>query len=165
TSRPPSTPPRPWSSSTAILARRTMGWPAPASPGGESGVSTPILIGFCADTGPASPAATSVSITKQIHSRRFIVTSPKLMSDPLFERGLVDVHPETGAVEGENRAVGVLHGLPHDVAPEQQRAEQLAAPRDGCRRERDLQVRGGAERGLDHAADIAAEPRRLRDAC
>ena len=31
-----------------------MSWPAPASPGGESGVSTPILIGFCADAWPAN---------------------------------------------------------------------------------------------------------------
>ena len=49
--RPPGTPPGPLISSAAILAPRTMNWPAPASPGGDSGVSTPILTGPWARVG------------------------------------------------------------------------------------------------------------------
>src|SRR2546427_12768184 len=122
--RPPSTPPRALRSSAAIFAPRTMNWPAMASPGGESGVNTPILSGFCAHAEPARPAATSTVMTTHVHSRRFVVSSPGLVSDPLFERSLVDVHAEPGAVEREDGAVGVLHRPAHHVALEQQRAEQ-----------------------------------------
>src|SRR5262249_36135335 len=40
---------------------RTMNCPAAASPGGESGVSTPILIGACAKAGAASAAAATAA--------------------------------------------------------------------------------------------------------
>ena len=55
-------------------------------------------------------------------------------------------------------------GPPHHVAGEQERTEQLAAPDDGRGGERHLQVGRRAERGLDHAADIARQARRLGDA-
>ena len=42
--------------------------------------------------------------------------------------GFVHLDAQPGAVEGEDATVGVAHGLPHDVAAQQERAEQLAAP-------------------------------------
>src|SRR5262245_32618971 len=68
--RPPRTPPRAFTSSTAILAPRTMNCPAAASPGGESGVSTPILTGFCAEAGAASAVATSASAASSANRNR-----------------------------------------------------------------------------------------------
>src|SRR5205814_8088579 len=86
------------------------------------------------------------------------------VSGPLLQPSLVHLDAEARAVEGENRAVGVLDRPAHDVTGEEQRPEELAAPGDGRRRERDVQVRGGAERRLDHAADVAAEAGSLGDA-
>src|SRR6266481_1053333 len=62
--RPPRTPPCPLISSVAILAPRTMNCPAAASPGGESGVSTPILMGAWAKAGTASVAAATAASRK-----------------------------------------------------------------------------------------------------
>src|SRR5262245_48833837 len=59
--RPPRTPPRALTSSAPILAPRTMNCPAAASPGGESGVSTPIFTGFWASAGEVSPTTRSVA--------------------------------------------------------------------------------------------------------
>ena len=59
--RPPSTPPGPLISSAAILAPRTMNWPAAASPGGDSGVSTPILTGPWARAGIATRSAAAAA--------------------------------------------------------------------------------------------------------
>ena len=66
---------------TPILAPRTMNCPAAASPGGESGVSTPILTGFCASAGVAEPLASSASASRSVTSagncgRAFIAGLP-----------------------------------------------------------------------------------------
>src|SRR6266480_588887 len=108
--------------------------------------------------GPSSASAAAITIT--------LLMAPPPWCSPsraLVERGLVHVHAESGAVEGQDRAVGILHGSADHVALEQQRTEQLAAPRHRRRRQRHGEVRGGAERGLDHAADVTAQAGRLRD--
>ena len=69
--RPPRTPPLALISSAPILAPRTMNWPALASPGGESGVSTPILTVFWARAG-AAPVARASTASAQIVSSLFI---------------------------------------------------------------------------------------------
>ena len=53
-------------SSAAILAPRTMNWPADASPGGESGVSTPIFTGFWARAGVANTARVKSASTMAV---------------------------------------------------------------------------------------------------
>src|SRR5262245_20316525 len=88
---------------------------------------------------------------------------PSALPRPLLQSRLVDFHAESWTVERQDRAVGVLHRVAHHVAREQQRAEQLAAPRDRGRRERHLQIGSGAEGRLDHASDVAAHTRRFGD--
>src|SRR3984893_5517594 len=82
---------------------------------------------------------------------------------PLGERVLVYVHAAAGAVQREDAAVGILDRPTRDIAREQERPEELAAPGDRSGRQGQVEVRGGAERGLDHAAHVAAHAGRLRD--
>src|SRR5262245_26820002 len=162
--RPPSTPPRALTSSAAIFTPRTMNWPADASPGGDSGVNTPILTGPCAKLAGAAPQVRTIAAST---ARARMSQARSLMSSsasPFLQRSLVDVDTESGSIERENGAVGVAHRLARDVPGEEQRAEELAAPRDRGRGQRDLQIGGGAQRGLDHAAHVAAETRGVRDA-
>src|SRR6266850_6898273 len=117
---------------------------------------------FCSavavSAGTSSASAAAITIV-------LLMTPPPCSPSPaLVQCRLVHVHAEPGAVEREDGAVGVRHRPAHHVALEQQRAEQLTPPRHRRRRQRDLQVGGGAERRLDHAADVAGHPRRLRDA-
>src|SRR5712691_4292204 len=63
--RPPRTPPWLLISSAAILAPRAMNCPPVASPGGESGVRTPILTGAWAKAGVASAAA-AMAISERV---------------------------------------------------------------------------------------------------
>src|SRR5258708_6767005 len=53
-------------SSAAIFAPRTIDWPAAGSPGGESGVSTPIFTGFWARAGGASTARVKKASTMAV---------------------------------------------------------------------------------------------------
>src|SRR6185295_8572815 len=70
--RPPSTPPGPLISSAAILAPRTMNWPAAASPGGDNGVSTPILTGPWARAGVATRSAAAAASRHETRDLRIM---------------------------------------------------------------------------------------------
>src|SRR5882762_7718669 len=112
-------------------------------------------VAVSAGTSSASAAAITIAL--------LMTPPPCSPSQALVQCRLVHVHAEPGAVQREDGAVGVRHRPAHHVALEQQGAEQLTPPRHRRRRQRDLQVGGGAERRLDHAADVAAHPGRLRD--
>ena len=71
----PRRPPLALTSSIAIFAPRTMNWPAPASPGGESGVNTPIFTGFWAKAGTARPTTTSAAKSRS-QGRSFMGIPP-----------------------------------------------------------------------------------------
>src|SRR5437660_8684103 len=107
-------------------------------------------VAVSAGTSSASTAAITIAL---------LMTPPPCSASPaLVQCRLVHIHTEPGAVQREDGAVGVRHRPADHVALEQQRAEQLAPPRHRCRRQRDVQIGGGAERGLDHAADVGAHP-------
>src|SRR5262249_29971327 len=101
---------------------------------------------------------------KYVSSVLTFMAPPASARRPLLEHRLVHLDAETQPVKREDGTVRVLPGTPHDVTGKQQRTEQLAPPRHRRRRHGDGEVGGGAERGLDHAADVGAEARRLRHA-
>src|SRR5437899_7047710 len=89
-----------------------MNCPALASPGGDSGVRTPIFTGFWARAGAVNTHATIATSTAAAlvgHVRPLICSLRRSSrSCPLLQQGLVHVHAEARAVEGLDRAVGVL---------------------------------------------------------
>src|SRR6266481_1151611 len=93
--RPPRTPPWPLISSAAILAPRTMNCPAVASPGGESGVRTPILTGAWAKAGVASAAAAMAASEKALRALRMVIVLQlgivRLTGSASYADGLVAV--------------------------------------------------------------------------
>src|SRR5581483_11675209 len=120
---------------------------------------------FCwAVAGSAHTASASASAALIIRRMRPPSTRRVLAARAFVQSGLVDVDAKARAIEGENGAVGIRDRPADHVALQQQRTEQLTAPRHRRRRQRDLQVGRGAERRLDHAAHVTAEARRLRDA-
>src|SRR4030095_10654898 len=101
--RPPRTPPCPLISSAAILAPRTMNCPAAASPGGESGVSTPILMGAWAKAGTASVAAATAASRKILRALSMVIVLQYgmvgLTGSASYAGGLVAVKVSSPACE------------------------------------------------------------------
>src|SRR5262245_42329719 len=163
--------------------RRPQRWISPAS-GRYRPDSTLTVVVLPEPLGPISPRicpggtamdspSTATSPPKRLPRPRVsidpapAVTPPAACASaatrPVLDRLLVDVDAEAGPVEGEDVAVGVADGLGNHVPRQEERAEQLAAPRHRRGRERDLQIRRRAERCLDHAADVAGHAGRLGD--